>query len=124
MKDDMLYASCGDGWLGIITKANEMLSYIDPDYKVDQIKEKFGGLRYYFTPSFVLDDDADRVRLDIMDAIVRDAEYKASYTCEKCGIQGEYNGVKNRVENYWYYTYCRTCSDEVIARREAMRSGR
>ena len=39
------------GWDEIIAEANGRLSELDPDYKVDQVKEKFGGLRYYYSPS-------------------------------------------------------------------------
>lgn len=37
-----------DAWLPIITKLNKDLLKVDPDYRVFQVKEKFGGLRYYF----------------------------------------------------------------------------
>ena len=106
---------CGAGWKEIVDCTHEKLKYIDPDYKIAQIKEKFGGLRYYFDPSF----DYGSIQVDIMDDIVRAAEYEASITCELCGVHGKLNGVETRVDHYWYYTYCKECSDKAIAERKA-----
>ena len=39
---------CGEGWYGIIIECHKKLKAIDPDYRILQIKEKFGSLRYYF----------------------------------------------------------------------------
>jgi len=60
-------------WKGIILQTHKRLEYIDPDYQIAQIKDKFGGLRYYFDTSFT--DYAD-VRQDVMDAIVSYAEWR------------------------------------------------
>ena len=35
-------------WLPIILEAHQRLLLIDPEYQIDQIKEKFGYLRYYY----------------------------------------------------------------------------
>ena len=35
-------------WYDTIVMAHTRLTAIDPDYRIVQIKEKFGGLRYYF----------------------------------------------------------------------------
>lgn len=40
-----------DPWYAPVRECHEKLKAIDPDYTVLQIKSKFGGLRYYFTPS-------------------------------------------------------------------------
>lgn len=45
--------------------------------KVNQVKEKFGGLRFYY-------DGGD----DVIDGMVRMAESWASRTCEECGKPG------------------------------------
>ena len=34
------WISCGPGWYSIITEANEQLKFIDPDYELQQVKEK------------------------------------------------------------------------------------
>lgn len=48
-----------------------------PDVIVKQIKEKFGGLRFYY-------DGGD----DVVDGMVRMAESWAARTCEECGHPG------------------------------------
>lgn len=45
---------CGPGWLQIVLECHAKLLEIDPDYKILQIKQKFNGLRYYFS------SDSDR----------------------------------------------------------------
>jgi hypothetical protein len=40
-----------EGWYQIVVDCDNLLTEIDPDYKIVQIKQKFGGLRYYFQPS-------------------------------------------------------------------------
>lgn len=42
--------SCGDGWYYIIDDLSFKITQIDKDKRVvaDQVKEKFGGLRFYF----------------------------------------------------------------------------
>jgi hypothetical protein len=104
---------CGAGWKDIVDHTHEKLKYIDPDYKIAQIKEKFGGLRYYFDASV----EYGSVAYYIMNDIVKAAENEASYTCELCGVQGLSKGVETRVDHYWYYTYCKECSDKHIAER-------
>lgn len=49
-----------------------------PDVIVEQIKEKFGGLRFYY-------QGGD----DVVDGLVRMAESWASHTCEECGKPGK-----------------------------------
>lgn len=34
-------------WWPILVRLNEEISALEPDYEVHQVKEKFGGLRYY-----------------------------------------------------------------------------
>lgn len=58
-----------DPWWPAINRCHEALVAIDPDYRINQIKEKFGGLRYYY--STYLDDPYLRTA---MNQCVRDAE--------------------------------------------------
>lgn len=57
--------------------------------KVQQIKEKFGGLRFYYYGGD-----------DVIDGMVRMAETWAGFTCEKCGNKGE------RRSGGWVRTLC------------------
>jgi hypothetical protein len=85
--------SCGPGWYPIIESlCNNIQSHIDwkneqfhkygrgePVTQVvaEQIKEKFGGLRFYY-----MGGD------DMIDGMVRMAESWASHSCEECGSPG------------------------------------
>jgi hypothetical protein len=65
----------GDGWLPLVDRLDRALAEIDPDYAIHQVKEKFGGLRYYCS----LDGDARGA------ALILEAEEQAWRTCEVCG---------------------------------------
>lgn len=58
-------------WEDIVIDCHEQLIKIDPDYTIIQIKEKFGGLRYYF--------NSDSPKYGDMVAIVMEHE-KASFS--------------------------------------------
>jgi hypothetical protein len=113
--DEPFGHECGEGWKTIIIDTHSKLKYIDPNYKIAQIKEKFGGLRYYYDHSFESYDD---IRREIMDDIVRAAEDEASRTCELCGANKSSDKVEIRVHKYWYFGYCQACADKHIAERE------
>ena len=70
-----------EGWYRLVLDCDKELSDIDPKYDLFQVKEKFGGLRYYFQSS-----NPD-VR-DKMDAVVAKYEELASRTCEATGGRG------------------------------------
>ena len=90
---------CGDGWYNIInTLCANIQSHIDwknknevlvPQVTVDQVKEKFGGLRFYY-------EGGD----DVIDGMVRMAEGMSEVTCEVCGKPGKSRG------NGWIRTLC------------------
>jgi hypothetical protein len=44
-----------DPWKPAIVACHEDLVKIDPEYRISQIKEKFGGLRYYYDSSVLWD---------------------------------------------------------------------
>ena len=90
---------CGDGWYNIInTLCANIQNHIDwknkkeivvPQVIVDQVKEKFGGLRFYY-------EGGD----DVIDGMVRMAEGMSEVTCEICGKPGESQG------SGWIRTLC------------------
>jgi hypothetical protein len=59
--------------------------------EVNQIKEKFGGLRFYYSGGD-----------DTVDGMVRMAEAWANVTCEECGVPGK------RRSGGWIRTLCDT----------------
>lgn len=67
------------GWDEILLETDRRLAAVDPDYRVHQVKEKFGRLRYYCS----LDGHPDGYR------VIADAELEAARRCERCGEPGE-----------------------------------
>lgn len=65
---------CPDGWLDLVVETDARLLAANPNYKIAQIKEKFGGLRYY------IEGYTDETR-----AIIRDAEERSYDICQDCG---------------------------------------
>lgn len=81
---------CGRGWWPLLLELDAELRQTDPGYTVVQVKEKFGGLRYYtsaLSPAGM--------------ALVREAELRAARTCEVCGEPGT-----TVVRRHWYKTLC------------------
>jgi len=70
-----------DGWLNLVyelcQKLDEMAYTELPDFKVRQIKEKFGGLRFY----------VEGVS-PVARGLIHDYEAKSHYVCEVCGKPG------------------------------------
>ena len=93
---------CGDGWYDIINHlCGAITEYThDPDeVYVDQIKEKFGKLRFYLSR-----ED------DVMHGMVTLAEYMSGHTCELCGAPGKTRGGS------WMVTLCDEHHEARIAR--------
>jgi len=107
---------CGIGWLPTILLAHEALKLITPDYKISQIKEKFGGLRYYAGGGFPWDTPQGYA----FESILGNAEREASTICENCGEKGygpNFFYVKIRTFSGWHHTYCDPCEVEYIQKR-------
>lgn len=101
---DPRYANgIGKGWFPIVERLHEEMAKIDPDYTVQQVKEKFGGLRYYYEPS----GDYGTPVADALYALVRAAEDLCSRTCETCGSPGSCCSVDG-----WFVTLCDRCRDK------------
>ena len=117
---------CGDGWFNILDQLmGNIQHHIDwkekqrnwnmewnkehpdelrvipefiPQVTLDQVKEKFGTLRFYYSGG----DDA-------IDGMVRMAESMSGVTCEECGNPGERRG------GGWVHTYCEPCEEKRVA---------
>jgi len=73
-----------EGWYQLIVDCDKELTAIDPNYAILEIKEKFGALRYYMTPS----NDTTPEQRDSMWAIVHKYEELSRVTCEATGAPG------------------------------------
>ena len=72
------------GWYQIVIDCDFELSQLDPGYTILQVKEKFGGLRYYFTPSKLATEETRAKML----MVALKYEDIASRTCEVTGQPG------------------------------------
>jgi hypothetical protein len=102
---------CGDGWFNILDQLmGNIQHHIDwkqeqkekynrgegcTQVTLDQVKEKFGTLRFYYTGGD-----------DVIDGMVRMAESMSGVTCEGCGNPGKSRG------GGWIHTYCTPCEEE------------
>jgi len=73
-----------EGWYQLVVDCDKELMQIDPDYKIYQIKEKFGTLRYYYKMPQPYNEE---VYLK-MTSIVRKYENLSACTCEATGLPG------------------------------------
>lgn len=53
------WISCDSGWYSLIVELDEQLRALLPNYVIHQIKEKFGGLRYYWASGEDVHDPGD-----------------------------------------------------------------
>lgn len=113
--------SCGDGWYDILRcLCHTIQSHIDsrkrqhdwlisrgdtptnnlvPQVRIQQIKEKFGTLRFYFNGGDEYIYGAAQV-----------AEHLSSRICEDCGARGKLR------DGSWIRTLCDHCEEKHLAR--------
>jgi hypothetical protein len=87
--------ACGDGWYNIIDVVSELLTKNNPKAVASQVKEKFGGLRYYYS-GFT----------EYSSGVVGMAEHISMQTCDRCGAPGK------KRPGGWVTTMCLKCALE------------
>lgn len=100
-----------DGWKDLVLETDAKLAFIDPNYKIAQVKEKWGALRFYF------DTEKEGIEREIMWAITSYAESRSEHICEKCGTWGTLRTNRPHI-----ITLCDSCEEEreqEYAKREA-----
>jgi hypothetical protein len=97
-----LQAQVGKGWHAIIAKLVDDLLALGWDGTVAQVKEKFGGLRFY----------VGRGSNAIFDRI-NQAEAESFQVCETCGAPGILRSTG------WYKTRCDECQAAFELERSA-----
>jgi len=89
---------CGDGWYDLIRSLCLEIKILDKDSKVRavQVKEKFGGLRFY------IDYGTEEIynKIDM-------AEEISFSICEECGKPGKLRNGE------WLKTLCNDCAKHV-----------
>ena len=93
--NDPCWSYVPDGWREIVVKLDTELRAVDPDYTLAQVKEKFGGLRYYVDFSEQCTDTEKAY--EILDKY----EQMSVTICDMCGKQG-----KHRSKDGWLATRC------------------
>jgi len=112
---------CGDGWAErvirplcayIYARRTDFSKRYTINFKFDQIKEKFGGLRLYYSFTDSVVDESDTNAHESFIHTCRDiggavsfAEYLADSTCEETGVPGKACSISG-----WH----KTLSDEKI----------
>lgn len=103
---------CGDGWYKLLDECMEKLQYVcdvcskdgrEVQVTANQIKEKFGTLRFYASVS-----GATTIEDGILQDIIDMAESSSSNTCEETG---EYGVACKR--GGWYKTLCEKKAKEL-----------
>ena len=89
------FCSVGDGWLQLLHDCIEELIAAGWDKCITQIKEKFGGLRFY------INGGSDEVH-----DIISKYEKLSFETCEVCGKHGELRKDCGWKGGGWYKTMC------------------
>lgn len=89
---------CGNGWYDLLYKLCEDIEAAEPpeDFKIEQIKEKFGGLRFYY-----ISGNAE------ISSLVNAAESNSYKICEGCSST---EGVTT--EGSWITSLCADCRNE------------
>lgn len=97
----------GDGWHDLIRKlcADIMAVEPGPNFKAAQVKEKFGGLRFY-----VEGWPEDDVKSKEIGRLIGEAEAESFNICEVCGSRENIT-----VEGSWIRALCGTHRAEVKA---------
>lgn len=104
----MCWGFPGDGWYNLL---DELSAILEPlGVIADQVKEKFGGLRFYYHGGKY--DDTSKI-----DAAIQKAEEVAMKTCEICGEPGKVRG------GGWMQVRCDKCDEKVILSRKRLPGG-
>lgn len=108
MKMDKRMYSIGEGWQGLV---DPLITICEENGgTVVQVKEKFGGLRFYYdppkggwgTPFWV-----------VFGYAVRWAEFMSYRTCEVTGTPGKLRSLSTEGKPKWHRTLCDKVADEL-----------
>ena len=103
--DAEAFAAVGDGWKNTLIKF--LLDHIDQfytEFHIGQIKEKFGGLRFYVFGGTYREGVEHHVGYGSTGDYIEAVEFLSLYICEECGAPG------SRTENGgWIKTLCPRC---------------
>lgn len=92
----------GEGWYPLLWELHEILEPLVPDlFRVEQVKEKFGGLRFYISYDAECSGEVDQAMYRAIDW----AEQRSYTICESCGRDGKLR------KGGWLKTLCDSCAE-------------
>lgn len=97
---NLLYGfECSDGWFDLIHKLCVDISSLNPpeNFRVVQVKEKFGGLRFYV--------DGSTAEIS---QLIHQAEEQSYQICENCGTTEGVTTAPNPGKS-WVLSFCANC---------------
>jgi hypothetical protein len=97
----------GDGWFDLIYKLSQDIVNISKNVTAEQVKEKFGSLRFYYRYT-----ENNIERDNRINELIEEAEEKSFTTCESCGSTDEVTQTEG-----WIVTLCKTCKKEYLQDR-------
>lgn len=111
-RPELLYSpgtgTVGLGWLPLLEDLTKELVALGWNRKLEQVKEKFGGLRFYIS----IDPEQSVDHFNKLQAVISNMEDKSHTICEDCGNPGTpRNGS-------WMRTLCNPCHDSRYIRSE------
>jgi hypothetical protein len=94
-----------DGWEPLLRRLSEKLEPIasKTDLRAVQVKEKFGGLRFYVNSD---GDGLTAIESKTLYEAIDAAIEESAHTCELCGASGTNRKIKG-----WWKTLCPTCAN-------------
>lgn len=120
---------CDDGWFDIIwilsqsiqnrlDWTNRLFPELQLSIRAVQVKEKWGGLRYYTDISYRDSPTEEEMRqinrlIDTVSGMVVFAESLSHSICERCGGKGSLN------KGPWYKTLCSQCDHDKATQNES-----
>ncbi len=103
---------CDDGWYDLLNDLLEKLDYMSKTSGVqviaEQIKEKFGTLRFYFYVKNNTDSELNPCVDEIIQDIISHAEARSAHICEKTGNRGVLCSQMG-----WLKTLCKEEADKI-----------
>jgi hypothetical protein len=93
------WIGCDRGWWPLIIRLNDRLSSLDPLYRLEQVKEKLGGLRYYI--------QTNSPHAAAMESLIDEAEAESETVCESCSAAGV---LRVDDKDHWLKTLCPDCA--------------
>lgn len=97
------------GWGPLVRLACDYLRNNYPKCRILQVKEKFGGLRFYFSAEAYPEETSKEIY-----EYIGSLENKSFQTCERCGAPGS----PQNVTRYWVKTVCADCAELEVSSRD------